>query len=436
MRLTRLATRTAFGSALGLFVLSAVPPAALHGQAQQGQGQGQPQAPMFRATTALVEVDVVVQDRNGAFVPALSPADLEIYEDGKPQRIEQFYMVSNARPGQVLPGAGASTVLPEDRARRIFVLVFDEGHLAHESLLRAKVGAERFIRENIGPNDFGGVFVNGGMYNGRLTSSPAELVAGVQTVKVGFENRQSLLAPFREFPRIPGEIDAMRIAEGSLEVADRLGQKACLDDPFSCQLNGGQEQVENLIQQKARLYIRQARILTSNTLRNLRYIVDRLARIPGRKTVVLLSEGFFVEDSRSDLQAIAASAARASSAIYSIDGRGLIGAPGATTDVLTPDPGRSTVFDTGDDGPNILTAGTGGLRLYNIDDIGRAFGMIAKDTSNYYVIGYQPDNPKMDGSFRKIEVKSKVAGLRVRSRKGYSAVALPPMEPVRTSWPK
>ena len=431
MRLSRLAARTALGTAVGLLVFGAAPPSLVHGRAQQGQAQ----TPTFRATTALVEVDVVVQDRNGAFVPALSPADLEIYEDGKPQKIEQFYMVSNARSG-VLPGAAGSTVLPEDRARRIFVIVFDEGHLAHESLLRAKAGAERFIRESIGPNDFGGVFVNGGMYNGRLTSSPTELVAGVQTVKVGFENRQALLAPFREFPRIPGEIDAMRIAEGSLEVADRLGQKACLDDPFSCQLNGGQEQVENLIQQKARLYVRQARILTSTTLRNLRYIVDRLARIPGRKTVVFLSEGFFVEDSRSDLQQIAAAAARGSSAIYSIDGRGLIGAPGATTDVLTPDPGRSTVFDTGDDGPNILTAGTGGLRLYNIDDIGRAFGMIAKDTSNYYVIGYQPDNPKMDGSFRKIEVKSKVAGLKVRSRKGYTAVALPPMEPVRTSWPK
>jgi hypothetical protein len=40
----------------------------------------------------------------------------------------------------------------------------------------------------------------------------------------------------------------------------------------------------------------------------------------------------------------------------------------------------------------------------------------------------------MDGSFRKIEVKPRVAGLKVRSRKGYTAVALPPMEPVRTNW--
>ena len=432
MRLSRAVFQAGFGSIAGLLVLTTASVPRLHGQTQGGQAQ----TPTFRATTALVEVDVVVHDRNGAFVPTLTAGDLQIFEDGKPQRIEQFYVVSQHAQTQVLPGAGGAGVLPEDRARRIFVLIFDEGHLAHESLLRAKTGAERFIRQNIRENDFGGIFVNGGMYNGRLTSSRAELVAGVQTVKVGFENRQSLLAPFREWPRIPGEIDAVRIAEGSLEVANRLGQVACKEDPASCQFNGGANQIENLIQQKARLYVRQARILASNTIRNLRYVVDRLARIPGRKTVVLLSEGFFVEDSRSDLQAIAAAAARANSTIYSIDGRGLIGAPGATTDVLTPDPGRSTAFDTGEDGPNILTLGTGGMRVYNVDDIGRAFGMIAYDTSNYYVIGYQPDNPRMDGSFRKIEVRSNISGMKVRSRKGYTAVTLPPMEPVRSTWTK
>jgi hypothetical protein len=58
----------------------------------------------------------------------------------------------------------------------------------------------------------------------------------------------------------------------------------------------------------------------------------------------------------------------------------------------------------------------------------RAFGMIVRDTSTYYVIGYQPANPTMDGKYRRIEVKSKKAGLNVRARKGYAAVALPPQE--------
>jgi VWFA-related protein len=96
--------------------------------------------------------------------------------------------------------------------------------------------------------------------------------------------------------------------------------------------------------------------------------------------------------------------------------------------VVTTDRGRSTAFDTADDGPTILTANTGGFIVRNIDDMSRAFGMIVRDTSTYYVIGYQPDNSTMDGKYRRIDVKSKVPGLSVRARKGYAAIALPPQE--------
>lgn len=392
-----------------------------------------PQA-TFRATTSLVEVDVVIHDKKGDFVSGLKAEDLQLFEDGKPQKIEQFYMVSHERGGQLFPVTGDQEVAPEDRARRIFVVMFDEGHLAHESLMRTKQGVITFIKENIGPGDFGGIFENGRMYNGRLTTSVAELLAGVNNVTVGFDSRQSLLATFREFPRIPSEIDAMRIAEGSIEVARRIGEKVCQDDPQSCALNGGLNQVENLIQQKSRMYIRQARILTYNTLQNLRYVVSRLSRIPGRKTLVFLSEGFFVEEARDDLLAIGAEAARGGTTIYSIDGRGLIGAPSATSDVLRTEAGRSTAFDSGEAAPVLLTSATGGIRIQNVDDIGRAFNMVVRDTSTYYVIGYRPDNSVMDGKFRKIEVKANLSGVNIRSRKGYAAVALPPLQAVREGW--
>jgi VWFA-related protein len=276
------------------------------------------------------------------------------------------------------------------------------------------------------PDDYGGVFVNGGMYHGRLTTSKTELIAAVRSARPAFENRQGLLAPFREFPRIPGEIDAARIADGARQLTDSLGADACRDDPFQCELEGGRQQVENMIEKKARHYVRQARVLTANTIQNLQYVNDRLSRIPGRKTLVLLSEGFFVEDSRATLRTVAAQAARGGTTIYSIDGRGLIHGSGGTPDVLQTGMTRATTFDTGEDGPTILTAGTGGLRVRNIDDITRAFGMIVRDTSTYYVIGYQPANATLDGKFRKIDVKTRVAGAHVRARKGYAATALPP----------
>jgi hypothetical protein len=56
--------------------------------------------------------------------------------------------------------------------------------------------------------------------------------------------------------------------------------------------------------------------------------------------------------------------------------------------------------------------------------------MIVRDTSTYYVIGYQPDNPTMDGKVRKIEVKTDVPGTKVRARKSYAATKLPPQEAI------
>ena len=388
------------------------------------------QQPTFKATTALVEVDAVVLDKNGDFVPGLTAENITILENGKPQKIQQFFMVTNSL-GQTA-GAVASAHADEAQygAHRVFVMVFDEAHLANDSLARVKKGAEGFIRDMIHDGDAGGVFLNNGMYKGRLTVDKRELLAGVRSVQPSFENRQAILAPFIEWPRIPSETEAASIADGGSEVTKRLGVKACQDDPSACAGEGGLANVENLIQRKARLYVRQARMMTLQTIQNLETVARGLARIPGRKTVVFMSEGFFVEDSRTALEIVSAQAARSGITIYSIDGRGLINGLGSNTDASRRDRPRTAAFDTGEDGPTILTQGTGGFVVRNLDDMSRAFGLIVRDTSTYYVIGYQPDNPTMDGKVRKIEVKSSLPGLKVRARKSYAAVELPPQQAI------
>jgi VWFA-related protein len=388
------------------------------------------QQPTFKSATALVEVDAVVLDKDGNFVPGLKPENITLLENGKPQKIQQFFMVTN-NLGQT-PGALASEHAEEAQygAHRVFVMLFDEAHLSNDSLMRVKKGAEGFIRDMIHEGDAGGVFLNGGMYRGRLTVDKGELLAGVRAVQPTFENRQAILAPFVEWPRIPSEVDAARIADGAREVTDRLGVKACQEDPGSCQSEGGLGNVENLIQQKARLYVRQARMMTQRTIQNIESVAKGLAKLPGRKTVVFMTEGFFVEDSRSALELASAQAARSGITIYSIDGRGLINGLSVNPDVVKRDRARSAAFDTGDDGPNILTQGTGGFMVRNLDDMSRAFGLIVRDTSTYYVIGYQPENATMDGKVRKIEVKTSMAGVKVRARKSYAAVALPPQEAI------
>src|SRR6187401_3738797 len=120
----------------------------------------------FKSTTALVEVDAVVLDKDGNFVPGLTAENITILENGKPQKIQQFFMVTN-NLGQT-PGALASEHADEAQygAHRVFVMVFDEAHLANDSLMRVKVGAQAFIHDMIHDGDAGGVFLNNGMYKG------------------------------------------------------------------------------------------------------------------------------------------------------------------------------------------------------------------------------------------------------------------------------
>src|SRR5437764_8339520 len=103
-----------------------------------------PQAPRFKSAAALVEVDAIVLDKAGKFVPGLKADDVTLLEDGKPQKIQQFYMVTHDLGSA--PGAPVSEYADQAdfTAHRLFVILFDEGSLANDSLMKAKKGAEAF----------------------------------------------------------------------------------------------------------------------------------------------------------------------------------------------------------------------------------------------------------------------------------------------------
>jgi VWFA-related protein len=386
-----------------------------------------PQQPTFRVATNLVEVDVVVLDKQGRFVPGLTAEDLEVFEDGKKMSVQQFYLVTNA----AIAASARDEAPSPDRGRRIFIFMFDEGHLSNESMARVKVGAERFLATQFGPGDVGGVYANGAMFKGRLTTSKTEILQGIRSVTPALDKRSDLLAAFREFPAIPSEADAVRIDYGDRRLLDEIAEKVCQKSPEECQREGGAQQVHSRIEDKAKDYVRLARVLTAQTVQKLNIVASNLGGVPGRKTIIMLSDGFFTDEVRADLQQIAAIAARGGATFYTIFGRGSETVGGRTTDVTTTEPGSVSTHDTSEDGAEILSAGTGGFVLRNLNDVSRALGLVARDTSTYYVMGYQPDNTVMDGKLRKIEVKAKTDELRVRARKGYIASPLPPMQSIR-----
>ena len=58
----------------------------------------------------------------------------------------------------------------------------------------------------------------------------------------------------------------MRIVDGDVFLLQQLGEQACREDARACARDGGLQRVENHLQQKARLYVGQARDATRHTL--------------------------------------------------------------------------------------------------------------------------------------------------------------------------
>jgi VWFA-related protein len=373
-----------------------------------------PSGATFRSSTSLVQVDAIIHDHDGRFVLGVTADDVEVYEDGVRQGIEQFYVVMTNPDTGLVSTTGA-------RSARVFLLVFDEADLEVSSLQRIKKGAEQFLMTEFKQGDLGGVVVNGQFYRGKITTDRTLLLAGIRAVKPAFDSRDSRLRPFREFPRIPGEAEAVRIVGGDTFLLRDLGEAACREDARGCAREGGLQMIENRLQQKARVYVAQARDATRYTLEAVQMASDAVASLPGRKTLVVFSDGFFVEESRDELHRLAGMAARAGATIYGIDGRGLVGGRRPPPDVMTRERPLDGTLDTGGDGPEILADGTGGFVVRRMDDVARAMSIVARDTSSYYVIGYRPLNTAMDGTFRKITVKLGSPELSVRARRGYVA---------------
>ena len=400
--------------------------------------QSRPQDPApgtFRSSTSLVEVDVIVKDKDGRFVSGLTAEDFEVFEEGKPQPIQHFYLVTEtpAPPGEV----SAAVVLPrspDQTGRRVFLLIFDAEHLSAPLVGRLKHAAMQFVNEQFRPNDLAGVYVNGTLWRNRLTNDRQELLDGIRSLNPSLETPAKRLSSLIAYPRVPSEFDALRIESGDRRRTEEIAQDNCTSEPLACAQEGGREYVEERIETKARTFIQEARRAAASTMDLLAHATRNLARLEGRKTVLLLSEGFFVDELRAQLPQVAGQAARAGIAIYTVNARGAAGVGGRILPDASVDRGAVSTFgETAQEGLDLLAAETGAVAFRNSDNVDGALAAIAADTSTYYVLAYSPTNTLLDGKFRRIELRAKWAGVNIRARRGYVASPLPPRRTIRTA---
>ena len=405
---------------------------------QPSAPQPSPSAPppvIFKVETSYVEVDAVAMDRQGNFVGGLTKEDFEVFEDGKPQRIDVFTSVDVPVVAQrtfLVGGRPASTDVKTNApgvAGRLYVIVLDDLSTAALRTQYVIKSARQFVDHNMAANDLAAVVYTSGRGDAsqEFTSDRQLLVASIEKF-VGRKLQSLTLAKADQF---------FHEHMMELEVNSSANDQGNNGEPQSGTVRGpiGYPDVTTDPDDFERGY------RAKEVLRTLKTVAETLSGVRGRrKAVLFFSEGIdypiydvFGSQAATDVvmatkDAITA-AARSNVSFFTIDPRGLVGMSAEEIDLnASADPTRGfdahglvAEMELSQDSLRTLANETGGFAAVNSRNDAPIFDRIVRATSTYYVLGYYPPENRRDGAFHKIDVRVKRPGLRVSARKGYAA---------------
>jgi len=374
-------------------------------------------------TTNLVQVDAVVTDKDGKLVTDLKPEEVEIFEDGRKQKITHFSYNATmteqpAAETKSTPTDKNAAPIPPSRlrpedVRRTIALVVDDLGLSFESTHYVREALKKFVDRQMQPGDLVAIIrTSGGM--GALqqfTSDKRQLYAAIDRVKWYASGRSGVSAFAPITPPTPGEHGA------DIDAA-----------------------AEEFNQFREDVY-------AVGTLGAVNYVVRGLRELPGRKSILLISDGFriFSQDDPNrnfrtlqKLQRLIDEAGRASVVIYTMNATGLQTLmPTAADDLSGRDfqqmqdamtSRRNAAFET-QEGLDYLAYETGGMPIKNTNDLSGGIRRVLADQKGYYLIGYRPDQSTFDPRtgrrrFHHLTVKVTRAGkFKVRMRHGFYGVS-------------
>ncbi|HEX5080925.1 MAG TPA: VWA domain-containing protein [Blastocatellia bacterium] len=374
---------------------------------------------VVRITTQLVQVDAVVTDKKGKHVEDLTEGDFELLVDGKKQQLTHFSHVSlptvkrepAARKEDNIIVAPESMptrqIAPED-VRRAIAFVVDDMGLSPPSMALARETLRKFVGEQMQDGDLVAIIRTGsglGMLE-QFTSDKRILYTAIDKLVWNPLSRDMM----------PSFADTSGAGEMDETQAERQAEQQAAADSF-------QEFVDTSF--------------TTGTLGATSFVVRNLRNFPGRKSVILLSDGFRI-NSKTDndnstnqvlqsLENLVEQANRSSVVIYSIDAKGLQPfMPGADAGGLPGASSRSDALQTAQEaleGPRFLSEQTGGFTVVNTNDLNIGIDEALYDLQSYYLLGFDPEDEKFDQRRHSIKVKVNRPDLRVRSRSGFFGVS-------------
>lgn len=385
------------------------------------------EAPSFPAEVELVNVDVVVVDKKGNPIPDLKQEDFAIQEDGQPQSVASFEAIRLPEAPSAAPPTRpkvSSNTAPEAKTGRSFVIVFDDVHLAPFQSNRAKVAVSEFLKSGVREGDGVTLVATGGAawWTTRMEAGRDELIALLKRL-------DGRLIPDTSPERIT-DYEAMRIhLYRDQQVIDRVNRRFATYgvNPNANQGRGFADQADPQVMGRAADVYFQAMTRMRVTLDVIERVLNSLASTKGRKTLVLVSQGFIYDPNLDEFKRVVQTSRRSNVAIYFLDTRGLGGLPVTLSAQFGPAPDTqdlgAAIFENleASEGAESISSDSGGFTVKNTNDLTGGIQRIANESRSYYMIGYHPKNSARDGKFRKIQVKVNRKGVQVRARKGYYA---------------
>ena len=266
--------------------------------AQEGEDSSDPWPAVFsdRTEVNIVNVDVVVTDKEGKPVLGLKPQDFVLLADGEPVEISNFFAVeegdvlalefADGEPAAVAEEAqepGPKTPIPE---RQLSLVVFvDSSNISATNRTRVLDRLREFLLANWRPEMRAMVVShsNGFKLQQPFTEVPHEIFAALESLE-----KASPVAPRFDLDkaRILQLLDDINVEAGIASLGVRGIQDQAPEDMTEAASNSAE-----MVLPQIRIYAQQRFAHTQQTLRALRSFIDTAAGLDGAKAVLYVSEG-------------------------------------------------------------------------------------------------------------------------------------------------
>ena len=398
--------------------------------------------PTFRTGANYVRVDMYAT-LDGKSVEDLTAEEVEVLEDGVPQKLEAFEHVQVRPAGPQEARREPSTVeesrqMAAEARARVFVIFLDTYHTTIEGSANMRLPLIKFLDRLVGPDDLVALMTP--------EMGASEITLGRKTTVIS--NIMQTQWMWGRRGRV-GDNDAKEdlyeacygvVNSGTAkEMKARRREKLTLDalSDLMVHLGGIREERKALVvvTEGWQLFRPNANLTSGDDGLTRVRPEDILRRTPrpqpadkgtstGSTNDRVECEGDRLALSALDhtqrLREITDDANKGNVTFYPVYARGLA----AFDAPIGPDKPPSVIEDTANlrakqDGLRFLAENTDGTAIVNTNNVDGALQRIVGDLSSYYLFGYYSSNTKLDGRFRNITVRVKRSGVKVRARRGY-----------------